>query len=95
MAAATSSPELFINLVGTFVTEGDIGVGAVVGSAVFNILAVPACCGLFAGSVSIYCSRDGIRYITRIIAILQVKRNTLYALPYKVGKEDRYSFFPT
>ena len=51
MAAATSSPELFINLVGTFVTEGDIGVGAVVGSAVFNILAVPACCGLFAGSV--------------------------------------------
>ncbi|KAK3922927.1 Sodium/potassium/calcium exchanger 5 [Frankliniella fusca] len=50
MAAATSSPELFINLVGTFVTEGDIGVGAVVGSAVFNILAVPACCGLFAGT---------------------------------------------
>lgn len=52
MAAATSSPELFINLVGTFVTEGDIGVGAVVGSAVFNVLAVPACCGLFAGTVS-------------------------------------------
>ncbi|KAJ1528802.1 hypothetical protein ONE63_007181 [Megalurothrips usitatus] len=50
MAAATSSPELFINLVGTFVTEGDIGVGAVVGSAVFNILAVPACCGIFAGA---------------------------------------------
>lgn len=51
MAAATSSPELFINCIGTFVTMGDLGVGTVVGSAVFNILAVPACCGLFAGQV--------------------------------------------
>lgn len=52
MAAATSSPELFINSVGTFITKSDIGVGTVVGSAVFNVLAVPACCGLFAGQVS-------------------------------------------
>jgi solute carrier family 24 (sodium/potassium/calcium exchanger), member 4 len=52
MAAATSSPELFINVVGTFVTEGDLGVGAVLGSAVFNILAVPACCGIFASKVT-------------------------------------------
>lgn len=53
MAMASSSPELFINSVGTFVTEGDLGVGAVVGSAVFNVLAVPACCGLFANMVSV------------------------------------------
>lgn len=53
MAAATSSPELFINCIGTFVTQGDLGVGTVVGSSVFNILAVPACCGLFAGQVSV------------------------------------------
>lgn len=46
MATATSSPELFVNIVGTFVTEGDIGLGTIVGSAVFNILAVPSCCGL-------------------------------------------------
>ncbi|XP_076178342.1 sodium/potassium/calcium exchanger 4 isoform X2 [Ptiloglossa arizonensis] len=51
MAAASSSPELFINVVGTFVTEGDLGVGTIVGSAVFNVLAVPACCGLFANQV--------------------------------------------
>lgn len=51
MAAASSSPELFINVVGTFVTEGDLGVGTIVGSAVFNILAVPACCGLLANQV--------------------------------------------
>lgn len=51
MAAAASSPELFINCVGTFITKSDLGVGAIVGSAVFNVLAVPACCGLFAGKV--------------------------------------------
>lgn len=51
MAVASSSPELFINSVGTFVTEGDLGIGTIVGSAVFNILAVPACCGLFANMV--------------------------------------------
>ncbi|XP_077301652.1 sodium/potassium/calcium exchanger zydeco [Arctopsyche grandis] len=49
MAAATSAPELFVNVIGTFITEGDIGVGTIVGSAVFNILAVAACCGLGAG----------------------------------------------
>lgn len=54
MAAATSAPELFVNAIGTFITEGDIGVGTIVGSAVFNILAVPACCGIGAGMVSLY-----------------------------------------
>uniref|UniRef100_A0ABK9NGX8 Sodium/calcium exchanger membrane region domain-containing protein n=1 Tax=Glossina morsitans morsitans TaxID=37546 RepID=A0ABK9NGX8_GLOMM len=50
MAAAVSTPELFINCVGTFVTKGDIGESTVVGSAIFNMLAVPACCGLFLGN---------------------------------------------
>lgn len=53
MAAATSAPELFVNVIGTFITEGDIGVGTIVGSAVFNILAVAACCGIGAGMVSL------------------------------------------
>ncbi|CAG0919524.1 unnamed protein product [Notodromas monacha] len=47
MAAGSSAPELFTNVVGTFVTEGDLGVGTIVGSAVFNILGVTALCGLF------------------------------------------------
>uniref|UniRef100_A0A1B0GPB7 Sodium/calcium exchanger membrane region domain-containing protein n=1 Tax=Phlebotomus papatasi TaxID=29031 RepID=A0A1B0GPB7_PHLPP len=49
--AATSAPELFVNVIGTFITEGDIGIGTIVGSAVFNILAVAACCGIGAGMV--------------------------------------------
>lgn len=59
MAAATSAPELFVNVIGTFITEGDIGVGTIVGSAVFNILAVASCCGIGAGMVSRYCSITG------------------------------------
>lgn len=58
MAAATSAPELFVNVIGTFITEGDIGVGTIVGSAVFNILAVAACCGIGAGMVRSHILHD-------------------------------------
>ncbi|KAF4531117.1 hypothetical protein B566_EDAN011142 [Ephemera danica] len=74
MAAATSSPELFINVVGTFVTEGDLGVGAVLGSAVFNILAVPACCGIFASKEIILdwwpMTRDCAVYAISVIGLI-------------------------
>jgi len=51
MAIATSSPELFINIIGTFITESDLGVGTIVGSSVFNILGVATCLGLAASKV--------------------------------------------
>ncbi|XP_026463670.1 sodium/potassium/calcium exchanger 3-like [Ctenocephalides felis] len=74
MAAASSSPELFINSVGTFITEGDLGVGTVVGSSVFNILAVPACCGLFAGRVVDLdwwpVTRDSVMYGFAVVALI-------------------------
>ncbi|KAL1116888.1 hypothetical protein AAG570_005357, partial [Ranatra chinensis] len=50
MAFATSAPELFVNVIGTFLTESDLGVGTVVGSAVCNCLAVTACGGLAAAT---------------------------------------------
>lgn len=37
---------------GVFITHGDVGVGTIVGSAVFNILCIIGVCGLFAGQVS-------------------------------------------
>ncbi|XP_075156230.1 sodium/potassium/calcium exchanger 5-like [Haematobia irritans] len=79
MAAAVSSPELFMNFVGTFITKGDIGVSAIVGSAVFNMLAVPACCGLFA----LQClkldwwpiTRDCLIFLTAILTFLGILRD--------------------
>uniref|UniRef100_A0A1A8S6L4 Solute carrier family 24 (Sodium/potassium/calcium exchanger), member 3 n=2 Tax=Nothobranchius rachovii TaxID=451742 RepID=A0A1A8S6L4_9TELE len=49
MAAGSSAPELFTSVIGVFVTKGDVGVGTIVGSAVFNILCIIGVCGFFAG----------------------------------------------
>eukprot|EP00566_Odontella_aurita_P005048 CAMPEP_0113533902 /NCGR_PEP_ID=MMETSP0015_2-20120614/4871_1 /TAXON_ID=2838 /ORGANISM="Odontella" /LENGTH=622 /DNA_ID=CAMNT_0000433023 /DNA_START=356 /DNA_END=2221 /DNA_ORIENTATION=+ /assembly_acc=CAM_ASM_000160 len=51
MAAGGSAPELFTSLFGTFVTEDEVGIGTVVGSAVFNVLFVIAMCALCTSEV--------------------------------------------
>ncbi|XP_078262118.1 LOW QUALITY PROTEIN: sodium/potassium/calcium exchanger 3-like [Rhinoraja longicauda] len=51
MAAGSSAPELFTSIIGVFITKGDVGVGTIVGSAVFNILCIIGVCGLFSGMV--------------------------------------------
>ncbi|KAF5282341.1 hypothetical protein FQR65_LT14330 [Abscondita terminalis] len=83
MAITNSSPELFINFVGTFVTEGDIGVGTVVGSNVFNILAVPVCCGLFTKSEFHFdwwlIIRDGLIYgLSVVLLIITLSDDKVY-----------------
>ena len=45
MAAGGSAPELFANLVGTFL-RSDVGFGTIVGSAVFNVLFVVGFCAI-------------------------------------------------
>jgi len=76
MAMGTSAPELFTSVIGAFITEGDIGVGTIVGSAVFNILAVLAVCGLLAGIVVPLdwwpLTRDSIAYTITVIALIAV-----------------------
>lgn len=51
LATASCFPELFVNAVGTFLTESDLGIGTVVGGAVFNTFATPAVGALFASKV--------------------------------------------
>lgn len=53
LATASCFPEMFVNVVGTFLTESDLGVGTVMGGAVFNTFATPACGALSALHVSI------------------------------------------
>ncbi|KAL9180364.1 hypothetical protein ACHAXT_008334 [Thalassiosira profunda] len=50
MAAGGSAPELFTSFVGTF-QESDIGIGTIVGSAVFNVLFVIGTCALLSKEV--------------------------------------------
>ena len=40
-------------IVGVFITHGDIGIGTILGSAVFNVLFVIGLCGVGAGTVRV------------------------------------------
>ncbi|CAK5062369.1 unnamed protein product [Meloidogyne enterolobii] len=51
MAAGGSAPEFFTSLFGVFITENNVGVGTIVGSATFNILCVLSFCTLFSRNV--------------------------------------------
>ncbi|XP_026873502.2 sodium/potassium/calcium exchanger 3 isoform X2 [Electrophorus electricus] len=76
MAAGSSAPELFTSLIGVFITKGDVGVGTIVGSAVFNILVIIGVCGIFAGQTvtltwwSLF--RDSLYYILSVLALILV-----------------------
>ncbi|XP_053320378.1 sodium/potassium/calcium exchanger 1 [Spea bombifrons] len=51
MAAGGSAPELFTSLIGVFISHSNIGIGTIVGSAVFNILFVIGTCALFSREI--------------------------------------------
>lgn len=76
MAAGSSAPEFFTSFIGIFITESDIGIGTIVGSAVFNILFIAAVCGLFSGCVLRLTPwpliRDCVCYILSIAALVAV-----------------------
>ncbi|XP_075902483.1 sodium/potassium/calcium exchanger 3-like [Nelusetta ayraudi] len=76
MAAGSSAPELFTSLIGVFITKGDVGVGTIVGSAVFNVLVIIGLCGIFAGqpiSLSWWpLFRDAIFYILSVVVLILV-----------------------
>ncbi|TRY67329.1 hypothetical protein TCAL_02759 [Tigriopus californicus] len=51
MAAGGSAPELFTSIIGVFIAFSDVGIGTIVGSAVFNILFVIGMCALFSKTI--------------------------------------------
>ncbi|XP_074642037.1 sodium/potassium/calcium exchanger 5-like [Tubulanus polymorphus] len=76
MAAGSSAPELATAVIGVFIAKSDVGVGTIVGSAVFNILCIVAICGLFAGAV-IQLSwwplfRDTFCYMISVVALIVI-----------------------
>ena len=76
MAVGSSAPELFTSIIAVFITKSDIGLGTIVGSAVFNILFIVAICGLFAGSVLGLSPwpllRDCTCYLLSIVALIAI-----------------------
>uniref|UniRef100_A0A3P9C532 Solute carrier family 24 member 3 n=2 Tax=Haplochromini TaxID=319058 RepID=A0A3P9C532_9CICH len=80
MAAGSSAPELFTSIIGVFITRGDVGVGTIVGSAVFNILCIIGVCGFFAGQAVKLSHwallRDSIYYTFSVTALIAVRAYT-------------------
>ncbi|KAJ8340422.1 hypothetical protein SKAU_G00350550 [Synaphobranchus kaupii] len=76
MAAVSSGPELVTAFLGVFVTKGNIGVGRIVGSAVFNLLGICAACGLVTSGVGrLTCwplFRDCVAYAISVAAVLLI-----------------------
>ncbi|XP_051807857.1 sodium/potassium/calcium exchanger 2-like [Acanthochromis polyacanthus] len=51
MAAGRSSPKFFTALIGAFINHSNVGIGNIIGSAVYNILFVIGICALFSWAV--------------------------------------------
>ncbi|XP_052774402.1 sodium/potassium/calcium exchanger 4-like [Mya arenaria] len=76
MAAGSSAPEFFTSVIGVFIAKSDVGVGTIVGSAVFNILFIIGVCAIFAGMVVKLTwypmTRDCLFYLISIAALVIV-----------------------
>lgn len=81
MAAGGSAPELFTSVIGVFVSFDDVGIGTIVGSAVFNILFVIGMCALFSRTVLALTwwplFRDCSFYSASLIALIYFFRDSL------------------
>lgn len=74
MAIATTTPEFFTNVISTFITESDIGLGAIIGSLMFNTLGVAAVASIAAPNpVQLDwwpITRDSILYASNILLMI-------------------------
>ena len=76
MAAGSSAPELFTSLADSFGTKNNIGVGTILGSAVFNLVVILAASSYAAGT-NLYLDwrplfRDSIFYTVSILMVMAV-----------------------
>jgi len=76
MSAGSSAPELFTALLGVFVAKGDVGTGAIVGSAVFNILFVIGICAFVSTTTAQLqwwpVLRDSVYYTFTVLVLILV-----------------------
>jgi len=76
MAAGSSAPELFTSLMGVFAVKNDVGVGTIVGSAVFNLCCIIGGTAVFTPGVLVIdwkpITRDTIFYSISIAEMIYV-----------------------
>jgi len=89
MAAGSSAPELFTSLMGVFAVKNDVGIGTIVGSAVFNLCCIIGGTALFTPfTLEIDwkpITRDTLFYGVSIAAMIYVLQDGLVTLSESVG----------
>lgn len=90
-------PTLFIAIASVFMDEGDIGLGTIIGSTMFNILFITAICGLFAGMTIALHSwpliRDSVVYVVHLIGLLAVIHDNVVHFYEALVFPVMYSFY--
>jgi sodium/potassium/calcium exchanger 5 len=91
MAAGSSAPELFTSLMGVFAVKNDVGIGTIVGSAVFNLCCIIGGTALFTPFTLVIdwkpITRDSFFYGLSIAAMIYVLKDgivTLYEATFLV-----------
>ncbi|XP_068688374.1 sodium/potassium/calcium exchanger 4-like isoform X2 [Montipora foliosa] len=97
MAFGSSAPELFASVIGVFITQGDIGIGTILGSAVFNVLFVIGACGIGAGTV-LYLAwwplvRDNMFYLLSVAILIVVLIDGVVTWPEALAMACSYSIY--
>ncbi|OXA47182.1 Sodium/potassium/calcium exchanger 5 [Folsomia candida] len=80
LGISNSSPELFTNVIATFVAKGDLGISSIVGASVFNLFAVAASIGIIcrktAAKIEWYpLSRDTFVYVISVSVLALILRD--------------------
>ncbi|XP_072050590.1 sodium/potassium/calcium exchanger 5-like [Amphiura filiformis] len=74
MAIGSSAPEFFTAVIGTFISEDDTGLSAIVGSAAFNVFVIISFCCFFAKTAVPLTGwplfRDGVCYIISVLLLV-------------------------
>ena len=82
MAAGSSAPELFTSLMGVFAVQNDVGIGTIVGSAVFNLCCIIGGTALFTPTALTIdwkpITRDSFFYGCSIAAMIYVLKPEAY-----------------
>jgi len=89
MAAGSSAPELFTSLMGVFAVKNDVGIGTIVGSAVFNLCCIIGGTALFTPMTLVIdwkpITRDTFFYAISIAAMIYVLKDGLVTLTEAVS----------
>jgi K+-dependent Na+/Ca+ exchanger-like protein len=97
MAAGSSAPELFTSVMGVFAVKNDVGIGTIVGSAVFNLCCIIGGTAMFTPTTLVIdwkpITRDTIFYGAAIAAMIIVLRDGIVTMTESLSLIGTYFLY--